>query len=78
MEHAAITNREVGDRIGLTHSSVSRLRCGSRGPSFDTMCRIVREFDWTISQQIVAKTSAEGYGHHFEKVLIEVYGATSA
>jgi transcriptional regulator with XRE-family HTH domain len=54
-----MTNQEVGELIGLSHSAVSRIRRGERNPSFDVMMKIDQKFDWPLEQQIVAKV--EGY-----------------
>ena len=39
------TNAEVARRIGLNHSSVSRMRSGARAASLDVIYRIASEFD---------------------------------
>lgn len=49
------TNREVGDRIGLSHSSVSRIRAGERIPSIDVMQVIAREYGWSLDDQAAAR-----------------------
>jgi len=49
------TNRQVGDRIGLSHSSVSRIRAGERIPSVDVMVVIEREYGWTLADQVTAR-----------------------
>jgi transcriptional regulator with XRE-family HTH domain len=39
-----MTNQEVADRIGLTHTAVSRIRSGQRRASVAVIRRIVSEF----------------------------------
>lgn len=63
-----LTNRGVGDRIGLTHSAISRIRSGGRLPSIAVMRRIETEFGWTIQDQVVS-VEAGSYHVDFEKVL---------
>lgn len=51
------TNREVGDRIGLSHSSVSRIRAGERIPSVDVMVVIQTQYGWTLPDQVKARAT---------------------
>lgn len=55
------TNREVGDRIGLSHSSVSRIRAGERIPSIDVMQVIAREYGWSLDDQATARADQVKY-----------------
>lgn len=50
-----MTNIEVGNLLDLTHSTVSKLRNGTRSPSIDTMLRVATAMHWPISEQLTAK-----------------------
>lgn len=52
-----MTNEEVGKRIGLTYSAVSRLRRGERLPSIEVMVAVSREFGWDVADQVKVRTS---------------------
>lgn len=62
------TNTEVGARIGLDHSTVSRIRRGERNPSIAVMLKIQDAYDWKIEQQALAALAGK-YGEQFEQVL---------
>lgn len=47
----AATHPEVGKRIGLTYSAVSRIRSGDRYPSLAVMRAIEREYAWPVAEQ---------------------------
>jgi len=49
-----MTNREVGELVGLTHSTISKYRSGTRTPSLDVMVKISSALDWPLEQQITA------------------------
>lgn len=59
------TNREVADRIGLTHSAVSRIRSGQRYPGVEVMGVIAREFKWPVNSQVEARLAGV-YADRFE------------
>lgn len=46
-----MTNRELGNLIGVTFSMASRLQSGDRTPGIETMQRIQDAFDWPIDDQ---------------------------
>jgi transcriptional regulator with XRE-family HTH domain len=50
-----MTNQEVADMLGITHSAVSRLRAGNRLPNLDTMARIETALDWPATDQFKVK-----------------------
>jgi transcriptional regulator with XRE-family HTH domain len=50
-----MTNREVAELLGLTHSAVSRLRAGNRLPNLDTMSRIETALNWPAGDQFIVK-----------------------
>lgn len=64
----APTNRDVAERLNLTHSGVSRLRTGDRLASVSTMSRIEQVYGWSISDQVAAR-SAGKYAEEFEAAL---------
>jgi len=41
----AITNKEVGRRVGYDHTSISRLRSGSRMPSTRLLAKLCKAFE---------------------------------
>lgn len=67
------TNEEIGQRIGLSHSGVSRIRSGGRTPNIQTMGRIERACGWTIEEQ--SRAAAQGrmfYAREFNRRLAGV------
>ena len=71
---ANVTNVQVGDDIGLAHSTVSRIRSGDRLPSIDIMVEIARVYGWSVERQIEARM-ADRYTGRFERMLVERFGA---
>jgi transcriptional regulator with XRE-family HTH domain len=53
-QRALISNSEVGAKIGLTHTAVSRLRSGDRKPSLKVMKAIEDWLGWDTGRQINA------------------------
>lgn len=45
------TNPEVGKRIGLSYSGVSRIRSGDRYPSLAVMRKIREAYGWSLADQ---------------------------
>lgn len=73
MMTAAVTNVQVAQAIGMTHSGVSRIRSGDRLPSIDKMIAIEQVLQWPIGSQTQAR--AEGrYAAEFEAILAKKYG----
>jgi transcriptional regulator with XRE-family HTH domain len=68
MPASSPTNIEVGARIDLDHSTVSRIRRGQRRPSLASMLRIQRQYGWSLADQAGAIVSGN-YGPDFERVL---------
>ena len=62
------TNQEVADKIGLSHSGVSRIRSGQRLPSFDAMRRIEAVYNWPLSAQATAREKGT-YAQEFETAI---------
>lgn len=48
---AGATNPEVGKRIGLSYSGVSRIRSGDRYPSLAVMRKIAAAYAWPVADQ---------------------------
>jgi transcriptional regulator with XRE-family HTH domain len=60
------TNQQIGDRIGLSHSGVSRIRSGGRVPLLPTMLRIEQATGWSVEEQ--SRAAAQGrYAEQFEQ-----------
>jgi plasmid maintenance system antidote protein VapI len=51
----ALSNVALGDSLGVSHATISRIRSGNRTPSTDLILRISKLFDWSIEEQIEAK-----------------------
>lgn len=47
---ATISNRELGDKLNLHYSFVSRLRRGVRMPSRETMLKVAEAYELTPQQ----------------------------
>lgn len=46
------TNPDVGKRIGLSYSAVSRIRSGDRYPSLAVMRKIREAYGWPVADQM--------------------------
>ena len=58
-----ISNRELGERIGVSPSMASRLRNGRRGPSVPVLYAISEEFDLPLSRLVAARVEGpEAFG----------------
>lgn len=65
---ARLSNVELGELIGLSHSSASRVRSGQRAPGYRVMLAIEREFGWPFKDQIAVLDRSRGdYGRQLEK-----------
>ena len=67
MSTASLTNHELGKLVGLTHSSISRIRSGHRLPSPDAMVRIEKVLGWPVAEQIGARSGEGKYAKAFER-----------
>lgn len=72
----AVTNRRIGQDIGMGHSGVSRIRSGERLPSVTVMSRIARVYKWQLEDQVRARLDNR-YAEEWERVLREYYGPAS-
>jgi len=52
------TNTEIGARLGLAHSTVSRMRTGERVGSIRTLQRISREYNLPLEEVVDAANKA--------------------
>lgn len=68
---AGATNPEVGKRIGLSYSAVSRIRSGDRYPSLAVMRKIDKAYGWPLAEQLElipeGGTRDMRYAHEFER-----------
>lgn len=71
------TNKTVAERIGLTHSTISRIRNGHRVPSVDAMVRIEAETKWSVADQIKARQEGT-YAEAFRKRVLKEQPAPTA
>lgn len=65
-----VTNPEVGKRIGLSYSGVSRIRSGDRYPSLAVMRKIREAYGWSLADQqalIPDKGRDMAYAEEFER-----------
>lgn len=69
---STVTNAYVAEKIGLTHTQVSRLRTGARKPSIKTMNTITLALGWHIATQMKAIRAGE-YAEQFEEFLIRKF-----
>lgn len=68
-----LNNRELGELIGLTHSSVSRIRHGFRRPSSTVMLTIQDKLGWPVDEQI--RTKGAKYAKELER-RVRTYAAS--
>lgn len=65
---ARLSNVELGELIGLSHSSASRVRSGQRAPGYRVMLAIARVFKWPFEEQVaVLDKSRAKYGAQLEE-----------
>lgn len=65
-----VTNPEVGKRLGLSYSAISRIRSGSRYPSVAIMRKIRDVYGWPIQDQVALIPEAghnTAYSEEFER-----------
>lgn len=65
---ALVTNQRVAEDLGITHSTVSRIRSGDRLPSLQLVRRIAARYGWPVEEQIEDLDPAR-YAVAFEAVL---------
>jgi transcriptional regulator with XRE-family HTH domain len=63
---STLSNEAIGQRIGVSHASVSRYKSGTRLPEVETMAAIATEFDWPVKDQVAARMAGE-YASEFAK-----------
>lgn len=73
----SITNTQIAEDIGLTHSGVSRIRSGDRLPSISVMAKIADVYGWSPDSQMAARFHGK-YPERFEEVLEAHYAAKAA
>jgi len=69
-----VTNEEIGKKLGLTYSAVSRLRRGERLPSIGVMMAVETHFAWSVADQVKTRAShgAKAYARVLEEHIQEV------
>lgn len=69
-----MTNEEIGKKLGLTHSAVSRIRRGERLPSLEVMMAIDVNFGWPMPDQVMTRVhhGAKVYSSKLEQYIQEV------
>ncbi|ALY09174.1 helix-turn-helix DNA binding domain protein [Arthrobacter phage Chridison] len=73
-----LTNVAVAEKLGVNHSTVSRIRSGQRYPSRELMRKIEHEFDWKVVHQLDLlpdKGRNTRYANEFEKLILKRNGA---
>lgn len=64
------TNVAIAEKLGVDHSTVSRIRSGQRYPSRELMRRISESFGWQVVRQLELlpdKGRNKRYADEFEK-----------
>lgn len=61
-----ISNIKLGELLGLSHASVSRIRSGDRLPSLDVMHKISYLTGWTMDEQ-TARRNDGTYNVEFDR-----------
>lgn len=49
-----MTGAEAAERLGVSESTISRIRSGERRPSLDLMIGIAALFSWSMDEQATA------------------------
>lgn len=62
------TNLEVANKIGITHSAVSRIRSGNRNVSVEVMARVAAVYNWSVEDQVNSRVAGV-YAEAFERVI---------
>lgn len=69
-QEANATNVAIAEKLGVDHSTVSRIRSGQRYPSRELMRRISEAFGWKVVFQLELlpdRGRNMHYAHEFEK-----------
>lgn len=66
-----ISNIKLGELLGLSHASVSRIRSGDRLPSSEVMALISKLTGWTMDEQFSCRTAGT-YSEEFDKAFAGV------
>jgi transcriptional regulator with XRE-family HTH domain len=73
-----LTNQEVAERLGLSHSTVSRIRRADRLTSVDVLQRISVEFDVPAEELMSAAASAHrGDKYPWIRLMERTFGGPS-
>lgn len=72
---APLTNEEIGRKLGLAHSTVSRMRRGQRVTSPSVMARMLEEFGVPPGKMLRAAASAsQGDAGPWVDLMTETFG----
>jgi len=74
MERATVTNQQVAEDLGITHSMVSRIRSGERIPSLNIMLKMHEEWDWPLEEQALSRHLGK-FAEEFESRLAKRYAS---
>lgn len=55
MSTTPLTNAALGEALGVTHATVSRIRSGDRNPSTELMVKLAKLIDWPLDAQVELK-----------------------
>lgn len=69
---ATITNESIARDLGVSHSTVSRIRSGDRLPSVPLMVQIERAYNWSVQEQVRSRESGK-YPSAFEYAVQQQY-----
>lgn len=61
-----VSNSELGRRLGVSHATISRIRSGTRAPSYPLMKRIARLVDWDVTEQVEVRHQPDGQRRYSE------------
>lgn len=74
-----MTNAQVAERLGLNHSTVSRIRKGERIGSLSTLRRIAEQFEIPIEKVLDAAQKAHaGDKRDWIKLVNDAFGTADA
>jgi transcriptional regulator with XRE-family HTH domain len=61
-----LSNTALGELLGVSHATVSRIRSGDRNPGLDVMIQIAKLTGWSIDDQVKAR-DLDAYPTCFEE-----------
>lgn len=76
-----VTNTQVAKDLGgiLSHASISRIRSGTRTPTYATLWAMHKVYHWPIYDQVLAIVEDKDYAEQFERRLdLHYFGSEAA